>query len=117
MERRPPRPTRTDNLVPYTTLFRSAQVRLDLAASLEPAIVTPVVAAGGQRDRTLDRLDDLGDIDSGGWARESHADAAAARRHEQPGAGEQDDQVMRGRSEEGRVGEEGGRAGMTRVDA
>src|SRR3546814_12431677 len=33
MIRRPPRSTRTDTLFPYTTLFRSARARLQLANS------------------------------------------------------------------------------------
>src|SRR3546814_6778948 len=40
MMRRPPRSTRTDTLVPYTTLFRSAACTLCLAAvGLSPAAV------------------------------------------------------------------------------
>src|SRR3546814_1105493 len=44
MIRRPPRSTRTDTLVPYTTLFRSAVVRL--AVEGETQIVPDVVVAG-----------------------------------------------------------------------
>src|SRR3546814_8961216 len=35
MIRRPPRSTRTDTLVPYTTLFRSGQARLDVVPEAE----------------------------------------------------------------------------------
>src|SRR3546814_17424592 len=44
MTRRPPRPTRTDTLVPYTTLFRSPA---NLAVSIERASET---ARAGDRD-------------------------------------------------------------------
>src|SRR3546814_7668126 len=44
MIRRPPRSTRTDTLVPYTTLFRSADGELALAA-VEQHQVRPLVAA------------------------------------------------------------------------
>src|SRR3546814_16700224 len=44
MIRRPPRSTRTDTLVPYTTLFRSAVVRL--AVEGETQIVPDVIVAG-----------------------------------------------------------------------
>src|SRR3546814_12297254 len=43
MIRRPPRSTRTDTLFPYTTLFRSGERRLRLAADAEPAQIAPVV--------------------------------------------------------------------------
>src|SRR3546814_3207944 len=36
MIRRPPRPTRTDTLVPYTTLFRSRRYSLDVATYSSP---------------------------------------------------------------------------------
>src|SRR3546814_17953646 len=42
MVRRPPRPTRTDTLFPYTTLFRSVQLSLD-----------------GQQDRRLSSFSDV----------------------------------------------------------
>src|SRR3546814_6090904 len=38
MIRRPPRSTRTDTLFPYTTLFRSARIRLDLEGQRRDAI-------------------------------------------------------------------------------
>src|SRR3546814_13023888 len=42
MIRRPPRSTRTDTLVPYTTLFRSKQVAGQwLTARLRAGVVTP----------------------------------------------------------------------------
>src|SRR3546814_15660587 len=51
MIRRPPRSTRTDTLFPYTTLFRSAALGVDLTATsveVEPAHdVEPADAAQG----------------------------------------------------------------------
>src|SRR3546814_5840726 len=45
MIRRPPRSTRTDTLFPYTTLFRSATVRLALSTpQVKPAISIPLAA-------------------------------------------------------------------------
>src|SRR3546814_1776840 len=40
MRRRPPIPTRTDTLFPYTTLFRSLAVAVDYARIAEAALVT-----------------------------------------------------------------------------
>src|SRR3546814_12138908 len=47
--RRPPRSTRTDTLVPYPTLFRSMGIILSFTAAV----------AGGWADQGLSRLNDL----------------------------------------------------------
>src|SRR3546814_16689121 len=44
MIRRPPRSTRTDTLFPYTTLFRSIQVRLHVTGAARIAVVAPGAA-------------------------------------------------------------------------
>src|SRR3546814_20475143 len=45
MIRRPPRPTRTDTLLPYTTLFRSPTTKLDFIFNFEDWRVTPLAPA------------------------------------------------------------------------
>src|SRR3546814_18312936 len=47
MVRRPPRSTRTDTLLPYTTLFRAAQHLGDGEAALEGHDLDPPAQAGG----------------------------------------------------------------------
>src|SRR3546814_19019632 len=47
MVRRPPRSTRTDTLLPYTTLFRAAQHLGDGEAALEGNDLDPPARAGG----------------------------------------------------------------------
>src|SRR3546814_8639577 len=47
MVRRPPRSTRTDTLLPYTTLFRAAQHLGDGEAALEGNDLDPPAQAGG----------------------------------------------------------------------
>src|SRR3546814_17711690 len=81
MIRRPPRSTRTDTLVPYTTLFRSAAVETIEALKIARAGVGTVgreheiVIAGLQRqlgsaeqqigfDRLLGRIGVAGEIDA-----------------------------------------------------
>src|SRR3546814_13375668 len=78
MIRRPPRSTRTDTLFPYTTLFRSNQVRLiikKVAHNVPPIII----AAGDERSnaqrpiftgkqfwwRTIKPICEPGDLTSG----------------------------------------------------
>src|SRR3546814_3521064 len=52
MIRRPPRPTRTDPLFPYTTLFRSARQLLDARQGLRrPLVEADVQAAPGVQAR------------------------------------------------------------------
>src|SRR3546814_8647711 len=60
MIRRPPRSTRTDTLVPSTTLFRSAGLRVGTASRLEGASITfglagavAIEAVGRHRVRTI----------------------------------------------------------------
>src|SRR3546814_17732346 len=59
MRRRPPRSTRTDTLVPYTTLFRSKNgfksVVLGLAGGLDAAVCAAIAvdALGEERVRTV----------------------------------------------------------------
>src|SRR3546814_818781 len=48
MIRRPPRSTRTDTLFPYTTLFRSAAVDLELGADNESVDLAPLLGARQQ---------------------------------------------------------------------
>src|SRR3546814_20671542 len=48
MIRRPPRSTRTDTLVPYTTLFRSLSNRLLLGDELEAGRLVEVEPEGGE---------------------------------------------------------------------
>src|SRR3546814_16960926 len=47
MIRRPPRSTRTDTLFPYTTLFRSADSRLDLVGRPRPDLARPALRRAG----------------------------------------------------------------------
>src|SRR3546814_7242623 len=49
MIRRPPRSTRTDTLFPYTTLCRSALVRLGMACQQQATARVPVEPMHGQR--------------------------------------------------------------------
>src|SRR3546814_7790965 len=51
MIRRPPRSTRTDTLLPYTTLFRSAFLRRQ--GTMDPEIAQIMA---GRRDRLDDRI-------------------------------------------------------------
>src|SRR3546814_12758714 len=100
MVRRPPRSTRTDTLFPYTTLFRSARY-----AAFEPLGRTGFVdvdareCLGGQvlkREAAADAGEDLATVERGYDVVEA-ADAGA------------DDLVVAAdRSEERRVGREGG---------
>src|SRR3546814_2739602 len=60
MVRRPPRSTRTDTLFPYTTLFRSDEVKrirtmkqLILGATLVGALISSTVAMAAERTATL----------------------------------------------------------------
>src|SRR3546814_3537373 len=55
MIRRPPRSTRTDTLVPYTTLFRSL-----VAAAMTGGCVTATHARPGTLDAVLDKLVEAG---------------------------------------------------------
>src|SRR3546814_19760359 len=48
MIRRPPRSTRTDTLFPYTTLFRSAKLRLIGDAVYDQDTLLPQIAVGFQ---------------------------------------------------------------------
>src|SRR3546814_390620 len=71
MIRRPPRSTRTDTLFPYTTLFRSVQIRFDAHTEFEAAVLAhPAVVechtTAGESDyllkifaRSADHLDEL----------------------------------------------------------
>src|SRR3546814_14000781 len=65
MIRRPPRPTRTDTLFPYTTLFRSMDGRTLLGkVALDVSDHVPVDVAAVHQDRTgkvLGREDDAVD--------------------------------------------------------
>src|SRR3546814_12605491 len=61
MTRRPPSPTRTDTLCPYTTLCRSIDVAIDLRRVC-------LAAAGGADAVVLIRLADLVDDDGQGAA-------------------------------------------------
>src|SRR3546814_18110820 len=69
MIRRPPRSTRTDTLVPYTTLFRSNAGKLPLAR-LDPAAAVGAlgVAPGDTRiaGAIVDALTGLTDVPGGG---------------------------------------------------
>src|SRR3546814_7121771 len=51
MIRRPPRSTRTDTLVPYTTLFRSHQLGVDLHAGAEAGALRAGAERGVERER------------------------------------------------------------------
>src|SRR3546814_15485310 len=55
MRRRPPRSTRTDTLFPYTTLFRSADVDLDVRPG-DHAVVGPGLDELAGLDLPLDDL-------------------------------------------------------------
>ena len=60
-------------------LVDDAPVRLDGAMMVERAVVAVVIDAGGERDRPLHRLHDVGEADRGSRARASARPAAAAR--------------------------------------
>src|SRR3546814_9304641 len=50
MIRRPPRSTRTDTIFPYTTLFRSQSLNIDIVGGVKtatPIVVVPFAQAGG----------------------------------------------------------------------
>src|SRR3546814_12869389 len=53
MIRRPPRSTRTDTLVPYTTLFRSRLVGAGQASGYRPSASIPYDRAVTDHDRTI----------------------------------------------------------------
>src|SRR3546814_16007027 len=63
----PPRPTRTDTLFPYTTLFRSVLSVLSIRAGLPVGIAAPMLAPvvvgerrrARQQERGAERQDDL----------------------------------------------------------
>src|SRR3546814_12318801 len=55
MIRRPPRSTRTDTLVPYTTLFRSAKEIMDRGEFVSDEIMGGVVEERLDRDDTRNR--------------------------------------------------------------
>src|SRR3546814_7008488 len=55
MIRRPPRSTRTDTLVPYTTLFRSAKEIMDRGELVSDEIMGGVVEERLDRDDTRNR--------------------------------------------------------------
>src|SRR3546814_9582060 len=60
MLRRPPRSTRTDTLVPYTTLFRSAVVQLGAVRQLpDGRLQLPLVHRALQQRRHRARLQDV----------------------------------------------------------
>src|SRR3546814_15123788 len=48
MKRRPPRSTRTDTLLPYTTLFRSAPNAEEYREAKDPLYITPGFKIGKQ---------------------------------------------------------------------
>src|SRR3546814_14161796 len=56
MDRRPPRSTRTDTLVPYTTLFRSARVDDRVAAGSLSPLADHAKTGLGQAQHRPDRL-------------------------------------------------------------
>src|SRR3546814_9563822 len=55
MIRRPPRSTRTDTLFPYTTLFRSPVVELELLNRLRLAFERGIPAVGGRIPAHIDK--------------------------------------------------------------
>src|SRR3546814_1108728 len=66
MRRRPPRSTRTDTLIPYTTLFRSPQSLLKRVKACCAALRPALMAAAHQQfavqyRRYIDRGDDFGE--------------------------------------------------------
>src|SRR5690606_39488359 len=87
-----------------------AEMRLHLTAALKAAVVTAVVAASRQRNRTLDRFDNLRDVDRGRRPRKPYPAAAATRGDKQTGARKAAHQPLRSGarnpgllSEQGRV--------------
>src|SRR3546814_17718933 len=89
MVRRPPRSTRTDTLVPYTTLFRSDA---DL-----PAPIADAPKAGGKEADDQERQYDFYTVLPGQEVAMSDAELAAGARAEA---------ARKQRSEESRVGKE-----------
>src|SRR3546814_15977916 len=63
MIQRPPRTTRTDNLFPYTTLFRSSfrhlRLRLQILVEREQRVVDHIAVVAGDIGRRPDRVDVL----------------------------------------------------------
>src|SRR3546814_6183778 len=58
MIRRPPRSTRTDTLFPYTTLFRSADVRAHMAVVPQETVIFAASARDNLRYGRWDATDD-----------------------------------------------------------
>src|SRR3546814_7428898 len=50
---RPPRSTRTDTLVPYTTLFRSIRERMASDVPMIPDLASHLINSGGKRLRPM----------------------------------------------------------------
>src|SRR3546814_17451293 len=83
MIRRPPRSTRTDTLFPYTTLFRSSNLRATICSARLPDSWTqrrPQKEQFHEDDRHLAR----GDEQARGALRGSRSLWAPAHRHDQP---------------------------------
>src|SRR3546814_17821099 len=83
MIRRPPRSTRTDTLFPYTTLFRSSNLRATICSARLPDSWTqrrPQKEQFHEDDRHLAR----GDEQARGALRGSRSIWATAHRHDQP---------------------------------
>src|SRR3546814_11868552 len=80
MRRRPPRSTRTDSVVPYTTLFRSAE-RLRNAPFLDPYAARPALVPGASHSgvQIADLLALAGRIVGERSARRAFAEQAEAR--------------------------------------
>src|SRR3546814_2350224 len=66
MIRRPPRSTRTDTLLPYTTLFRSTPSSGCAASSLRAIVDLPAPEGDDRTNRTPRRLKPCGSGWSGG---------------------------------------------------
>src|SRR3546814_942046 len=93
MIRRPPSSTRTDTLLPYTTLFRSLgrlAVHLAVAVDVVPGIEVPAVARlQGEPQVLVDReaLEEIGDLERarepapGNGVGRQAADVAAVQPH------------------------------------
>src|SRR3546814_12064006 len=91
--RRPPSSTRTDTLLPYTTLFRSrharkrapdcsvdrAPVRANAAIFLKRAFMARFFNAGGHGDGAFDRFDNIRKAYTCGGPGEGKADRKSTR--------------------------------------
>jgi hypothetical protein len=95
---------------PRAGLVDHAPVRADAAAGLERAVVAAVLDARGQRDRALDRLDDVGQRDRRRRARELAARRPRRASRAAAGARQQADELLHGRrGQAGLLGQLGGR--------